>query len=76
MSRQMLPSISLARCLTVNRSVSEEVDNKAGEVDEEMLERALSKIKLQVFRPCTWVVSRCKLEVQIEVDFKHAKDMF
>jgi len=46
----MLLSISLARCLTVNRSVSEEVDNKADEMDEKMLRETLSEIKLQVFR--------------------------
>ena len=50
--------------------------NKAGEVDEEVPGGALPGVKMQVFRPSTWAISRCKLEVQIEVDSEHAKDMF
>ncbi len=51
-------SSPLARCLTVSRRVSEEVDNEAGEgvgseVDEEMLEGALQRVKLTMFRPST-----------------------
>jgi len=33
----------------------------------------LQGVRMQVFRPSTWAVFRCKLEVQLKVDCKHAK---
>jgi hypothetical protein len=43
---------------------------------EDVPERAPRRIKLAMFRPSTWAIFKCKLEVQIEIDLEHAKDMF
>lgn len=60
----------LARCLIVNplpnaadAEVASEVDGVVSEVDEEVQEvqeGQLQRVKLQVFRPPTWTVFRCK----------------
>ncbi len=36
MSIQILLSISLARCLTANRSVSKKIDNKIDEIEDQI----------------------------------------
>jgi hypothetical protein len=54
--------------------VDEGVDEGVVDVVDE--ERVLQRVKMQVFRPPTWAVFGCKLDVQIEVDSKHAKVMF
>jgi len=44
--------------------------------DEKVLEKVLPRIKMQVFQPSTCAASRLKVEVQLEVDSEHARDMF
>ena len=63
--------------LTVNRRRPLRVDamgeEVASEMNKKMPEGELREIKTTMFRPPTWAVFVCKLEVQSEVDSKHAK---
>ncbi len=45
-------------------------------VDNEVDEGGLRRVKMQIFRPPTWAVFRCKLKVQMQADSEHSKDMF
>jgi len=49
-------------------------------VNKKVQESQLRRVKLQVFQLPTWAISGCRLEVQLEmqleVDAEHAKDMF
>jgi hypothetical protein len=42
------------------------------EVDKEVPRKGLQGVRMQIFRPPTRAVFRCKLEVQLEVDSEHA----
>jgi len=66
------------RRLPTFNALDEEVAGKAAvkagiEVNEEMPEGELWGVKMQVFRPPTWAIFRCRLEVQSEVDSEHAR---
>jgi len=41
-----------------------------------MQKKQLREVKLQVFRSSILIVSEYKIEIQIETNSKHAKDMF
>jgi hypothetical protein len=65
-----LAKCSIASHCGASEEVADEVDE---EVDEEGLLGGLQTVTSTVFRPHTWAVSRCKLEVQLEANSQRAK---
>jgi len=75
-----LPSAPI-RCLTVNplrnaageEGVVNEINEVVSEMNKKMFKRVWQRVKMQMCRPPTGAVSRCKLEMRLEIDSKHAK---
>jgi len=66
------PTVNHRRLVRANEMAEEVASEMQGGVQGGGLRGG----KQAVFLPPTWAVSRCKLEVQLEVDSELAKDMF